>query len=741
MARRSWLRWAALPALVICIAFTGSVVAATQPVMEQGVAVFTWSGSDAQRVTLAGTFNGWDPTATPLTQDEEGVWRVSLPLSVGFHEYKFVVDGAWLPDPSHETTVTNNYGEPNSILYVNALGEIELRADRDQGQALSLPAGDGTVYLALIWHQHQPYYYDAERDALIAPWVRTHITKDYYDMTAMLTEHPDIHVTMNLTPVLLTQIEDIYVKRIAPHLDRKKNRIRTKSFLKKWKGKTDPWIDLMLKETGSFGEYEEGYLFRDEWSAFSVSRVIMARWPEYQALRDKPREAFTVEEKRDLKCFFYLANFDPRFLRGPVTLVTGEVVDLSDIVQESAGPIWTIGRHFTEDDANRLVAETIKIAEAIIPLHRQMRYDTSTHTGQVEVTTTPYYHPILPLIADLHSGHSGSDSAPDSILFSYPSDAAWQVELAVKAYQNWFGEQAYGFWPAEGSVSQQVLDYFAEQNLTWIATGDGVLWRSTPTGLHADRPYVAAGPRGGEVAIFFRDTELSDLIGFSYQRSDPHTAAEDLVNRILAKAPKEKDDSILLTVLLDGENAWEWYEQDPDAIEFLHAVYRKLEQMQEAGQIITVTPAEYLAGNPERGIPSHHVDSLDRIDSLWPGSWIRADFATWVGEDEENRAWYWLSRVREDVERLIGSEDRDLYLGVWRSMGAAEGSDWFWWYGDDQNTGEGDLRWDLLFRAHLRQVYAELRMAGFEIETPDIPSLMDGPSAAEGHGGAMTPGQ
>lgn len=711
------------------------------PTMSDGIVHFAYDAPDADAVYLAGTFNAWDGTALAMEQDEDGLWRADIPLSVGFHEYKFVVGDSWLPDPANPASVTNNYGESNSILYVNAVGEVELRTNEGETDTEEMPAGEGTVYLALVWHQHQPYYYDASADALIAPWVRTHITKDYYDMTSMLLEHPDIHVTMNLTPVLLRQIDEIYVKRIGPFLNREKNRINSVNFLTEWAGRTDPWIDLMLKDTEGFTEDENAYLFRNEWSAFSISRVVMARWPEYLALRDKPRDQFTVADKRDLKCFFYLANFDPRFLRGPVELVTGETVDLSDMVNEAEGPFWTLDRHFTEDDANRLVAEMVKIAEAIIPLHSAMMYDPAERTGQVEVTTTPYFHPILPLIENLHSGKSDSDQAPDSIQFAYPDDAAWQVELAAKAYQDWFGAPATGFWPAEGSVSQEVIDHFAMYGIQWLATGDGVLRKSMPEGMDADRPYSVRGPNGGEVAMVFRDTELSDLIGFAYQRSEPETAAEDLINRILAKAPEKKDDAMLLTVLLDGENAWEWYEQDPDAIEFLTAVYRKLGEMQEAGRIITVTPAEYLAGNPERNVPAHPVDSLDKIEALWPGSWIRADYSTWVGEDEENRAWAWLAKVRQDVDRILPGFNRSEYPGVWNAMGAAEGSDWFWWYGVDQNTGEGDTRWDRLYRAHLRQVYIELREAGFEVQTPEIPSLMDSGDVSDEAGGAMSRGQ
>ncbi len=746
-----------IPFLFVLVILAGCSDPGQPPYAENGEVHFSFYHQNADEVFLSGDFAGWEPRAIPMEQDEAGVWHAATSLSVGFHEYKFIVDGDWIPDPSNPASTTNNYGEKNSVLFMNPVGEVELRAPEGGGgdAMIDAPGGEGFVYLNIIWHQHQPYYMDAAKGQLVAPWVRTHTTKDYYDMTAMLQTHPDIHVTFNFTPVLLEQIQ-LYVDRLGEFYDPSSKRIDADGFLRKYRGKTDPWIDLMLTPTDQFGPEENALLTEGEWNCFSISRVIMERWPEYLALKDKDPATYTEQDKRNLKCFFYLANFDPEFYEKDFNLIVaddGSTLNLTlhDLVKRTAGPPWTLSHPMTEDDANRLVATFYRIAAALDPLNNHMDLRGS-YRRQVEFITTPYFHPILPLIANLHAGKSGTDSAPDSIQFAHEQDARWHVHEAVNYYQNQFGHAPSGMWPAEGSVSAQVVDYFADAGIEWIATGDGVLQKSSPAGMKATTPYRVTGPNGGQVAMFFRDTHLSDLIGFRYQRWEPEQAAEDLMRQIMSRAPANETDTTLVTVLLDGENAWEWYEHDPDAILFLHAVYRKLGELQNQGRLMTTTPNEYLHGNPERGIRPHPLDTLPAVDELWPGSWIAASYATWVGEDEENRGWAWLAKVRNELQFAIdtpppGRQGRmtqyhDQMKRAKRAMYAAEGSDWFWWYGSDQNTGAGDAMWDELYRAHLGVVRSHLQALGYPVSTTPIPPLINPESAQPGEqgGGAMQVG-
>jgi alpha-amylase/alpha-mannosidase (GH57 family) len=714
---------------VICL-LTSS--AFCQPVVTYDGILFTFSASEAEVVHLAGDFNNWDPLNGPMEKVTDSLWTITVRLEPGHYQYRFVVDGQWMYDPMNPATMLNPYGEPHSVFHYKLdgtiayvayePGEVEITSDE-------YSSAGGTLYLAIVWHQHQPNYVDASKDQLIGPWVRTHATKDYYDMTAMLEKYPNVHVAVNLTPVLLMQIEEYYLNRLRPYYDAQNNRILADAFLERWKGHTDPWIDLMLTPTSEFGSEEEYFLYGSDWNCFGISQVQISRFPEYQALRDKPREDFTLQDKLDLKCWFYLAHFDPSFFWGAVQLATGETVDLRDMIEETSSNVFERSLPFSEGDANRLVAESIKVMDAILPLHRQMIYKPDSHQGQIEVTTTPFYHPILPLIFDSRTGDRKGDAYP---YFRKPRDAQIHARQAAESYREWFGQQVYGMWPGEGAVSQEVIPYYAQSGVKWIASGDGVLSKSTPKGMPLYSPYRCQGPDGSDVAMFFRHTALSDYIGFKYQAYDGEEAADDLIRKILSHRP-EVDQQRLLTIILDGENAWEWYRRDIDAKKLLNTFYRKLEALYQTKQVVTVTPIEYIEGNLERGVPSHPIASLPRINKLHAGSWIYADFSTWIGEKEENVAWQWLARVRKDLERTAGkyktlpgnpTHPQQLVELAWQEMFSAEGSDWFWWYGDDQNAAGGERRFDHLFRSHLNQVYYYLNEAGYDIRAPEIPPIL-----------------
>ncbi len=689
----------------------------------------------AQEIFLAGDFNNWNPANLPLSC-EEGVWGRNLKLAPGYYQYRFIVDGNWMADPNNPATVLNNAGQPNSVFRYRLDGTIEYAAYSPGNQtrtADDYPATGGKLYLALIWHQHQPFYLDAAQDQLIAPWVRTHATKDYYDMAATLRSYPAVHVTINLTPVLLLQIEKYYLERLGPFYDSTSNRIHAAELLQQWKGHTDPWVDLMLTPTAEFSAQDLEYLYGGDWNCFGISRVQIARFPEYAALRAKPTSEYTLQDRLNLKCWFYLAHFDPDFLRGSVELETGFTVDITDIISETTPGIFTRGQSFSEDDANRLLAETYKVMAAIIPVHRQLMYHPASRQGQVEISTTPFYHPILPLIANTRNDCSDASSCKGCPDFCRPEDALQQVGQAVEYYHRWFGKAPTGMWPAEGAVSEETLQDYALNNIAWIATGDGVLEKSLGPMANKDTPYRCVTPERGAIAAFFRNTALSDYIGFKYQAYTGEEAADDFIRQILSHSPSPGAGDRLLTIILDGENAWEWYERDVDAKDFLHALYRKLEALYASGQVVTVTPIEYLLGNPARGVPAHPLLTLPELPRLASGSWINADFSTWIGEEEENRAWEWLARVRRDLESATGphallperpSREQQLMELAWQEMYAAEGSDWFWWYGDDQNAPGGERVFDRLFRNHLQQVYRYLQDAGCNILAPNIPCLL-----------------
>ncbi len=607
----------------------------------------------------------------------------------------------------------------------------------------------GTLYLNIIWHQHQPLYLDPELDQLQGPWVRTHGTKDYYDMAAMLEAYPNVHCTFNLTSSLLVQLGKYYVERIGPFVDRKRNRVDAEKFLSKWRGKTDPWIDLALTPTDRLNDRDLHFLLRNAWNALYISDVMVSRFPEYRVLKEKAgrAEPLSEPELRDIKFWFFLAYFDPDFLEHRVKLADGASIDLTDLVYRHYDGTYRLKKVITEDDCNRIVAETYKVLSNIIPIHKKLMYNPKSRTGQIDVATTPFYHPILPLVYDSDLAKICQPDHPLPPRFAYPADAGAQVAKAAAYFKKEFGRRPTGMWPAEGSVAQEIMPVFSDSGMEWIATDEKILFRSEPSNLPQHYPYRVDGRN--PVAVVFRDTALSDKIGFTYQSWRGVDAANDFVNHVLALAPPPGEPERLVTVILDGENAWEWYRYDNDGKEFLHSLYGRLNDLYRTGEIVSVTMSEYIHGNPKRKISPHPVSSMKKIDRLYPGSWINSNFDTWIGIPEKNQAWEYLGIVRHDLERSGISAPRAngsvpkagtkkwFAYQAWEEMYAAEGSDWFWWYGTRQYVPGGTGPFDAAFMGHLNNVYKFARLAGAGMPQREFRAISDSRSIEGVSQGAM----
>lgn len=729
-----------------------------QPVAVESGVRFTYGGTARSSVALVGDFNGWSKQEDRLLPDVSGSWNVTRKISPGIFQYKFLVDDEeYVLDPGNPAIVENyNKSGFNSVFVYTPEGALLLTSETPAPSANPSdhypPTAKKPVYLNIIWHQHQPLYVDPAIDQLRGPWVRTHATKDYYDMTAMLEGYPAIHCNVNLTSSLLYQLQEYYVERLGPFVDRKKNRVDTEGFLKKWAGKTDPWIDLALKSTGEFTTADKDHMYRNSWNAFGISEVMIARFPEYAQLQSRmfldivrTDEFYTEQQLRELKFWFFLAHFDPDFFAGPVKLPDGSVCDLSDLIERRSGDTFHLRKSVTEEDCNRIVAEAYKVMANVVPLHKKMMYHPERLTGQVEVITTPFYHPILPLIYDSDLARTAQPGDPLPARFSYPADAEAQIIKAVQFYKKTFGVEPRGMWPGEGAVAQPVLEILRKNGILWTASDANVLRRSRPAGKSNTTAF--SFPAGdAPIALVFRDTELSDRIGFKYQSYKGEEAAEDFVQSVLSFASDTSDEDILITVILDGENAWEWYRHDIDAKEFLHAFYRKLSRLYELGHVITTTTSEYISGNPNRGIAPHPPEKLPRMEWLHPGSWINASYDTWIGEEEENVAWTYLFRAREDLKSSgIPAPDPRRpaptphtknwfdYM-AWEAMYAAEGSDWFWWYGSDQSAPAGDEPFDIGFRTHLENTYTFAQKAGSRIQSPGFDPILKSGRQGPGQG-------
>ncbi|HPH95222.1 MAG TPA: glucodextranase DOMON-like domain-containing protein [Anaerolineaceae bacterium] len=548
----------------------------------------------------------------------------------------------------------------------------------------AVPADDGEVlYLNLVWHQHQPLYYKNDDGVYTRPWVRVHATKDYYDMASTVQKYPDVHVTFNLTPVLLMQIND-FVKN----------------------GAKDVYWTLSEVPASQLTNEDKDFILRRFFDA-NWDHIIRTH-PGYKALLDKragttdeqiaaAMASFTEQDFRDLQIWFNLAWMDPDFLAAE---------PLKSLVQKDHG--------YSEEDKVTLFNEVKRIMGEIVPLHKQMQ-----DAGQIEVITTPYAHPILPLIYNTDLAKVGNASAelPDQP-FSYPQDAEAQLKKSVEIYTENFGRAPRGLWPGEGSVAREIVPLVTNAGYKWMASGEQVLYKTLgipsftrdtkDTVFQADqlyRPYLVtprpdAPVQGGPVYMVFRDLLISDKIGFTYSGTPGAEAAKDLMQRLENIRARLKASNAtgphLVSIILDGENAWENY--DNDGKEFLNALYKELS---ESKTVKTITPSEYFEKFPEQ----------KELNGLFPGAWFSPNYDTWIGETEEKLAWNYLGEVRANLAKYESGEKKapseEALKTAFDFMYLAEGSDWFWWYGADQDSGN-DSYFDEGYRALLAKVYESL---------------------------------
>lgn len=544
--------------------------------------------------------------------------------------------------------------------------------------------GDDTAVdlkLMLLYHQHQPLYPKDSDGVVTRPWVRVHATKDYWDMAAFLQEY-DIKATFNLTPVLMLQLEELA------------------------NGVKDRYWVLTEVPADRLTEADEQFIF-DRF--FDASSKQIGRFPRYQELRRQKDsfgiDSFTPQDFRDLQLLFNLSWTDPSFL-----------------AEEPLAGLVAKERDYTEADKATVMAEHLAIIQQVIPLHRQM-WDA----GQIEVITTPLAHPILPLITDTNLASVGD---PTALLpanrFREILDARTHIQEGLAEAERLLGRRPEGMWPGEGAVAEAVMPFFAKEGVRWVATGEDVLAPSLGLGsFERDgagtvveaaalyRPYLADNPNDPGVAMFFRDLAISDQMGFQYSGMSPADAAADFIGRMRAIEDRLEAQGAsgthVVSVILDGENAWESY--DDDGIPFFEALYAAIE---EADFFETVLPGEIL---DDLG------DDLPVLPDVWPGAWFSPNYATWIGEPEEATAWDYLFRTRRDLGEAERSNEvpaEDLALAK-RTMLFAEGSDWFWWYGADQDSGNDDY-FDSAFRELLGQVYDQMgRQRPSYVGVPIIP--------------------
>ncbi len=534
---------------------------------------------------------------------------------------------------------------------------------------------DKPLKVVLVWHMHQPYYKEIKTNRCLLPWVRLHAIKDYYDMVAILDRYPGISLTFNLVPSLIEQLQYYASNSVY-----------------------DRHLFLTEKKAEELNPEEKLEVLRD---FFLGNQATMIKpYPRFYQLylkRGEDSEKFSQTVKKfsqqdflDLQVWSNLVWFDPIFRK-----------------DEELAPLFKKKENFTEGDKSRMLARQKSIILSVLPKYKELK-----DRGQIEITLSPYYHPIMPLLCDTEIARVSQPNMPlPQKRFRHPEDLKAQIDSGIALYQEVFGGKPKGMWPSEGGVSDEIVPIMAKAGIEWSATDEEILYRSLNIkDANSNKINLLYKPyevtvKEHKLAFVFRDHFLSDQIGFVYSQWNPQNAAKDLIGKLLdirKNLKGEEIESSLVSIILDGENCWEYYKND--GLDFLNTLYSGLS---EEKLLQTTTVSKFLSETQVQA----------KLAKLYPGSWIDHSFKIWIGEQEDNLAWDLLKETRD---RLIENQEKgkgiseEKIKAAWKEIYIAEGSDWCWWYGSEY-TGPGSELFDVLFRSHLLSVYELL-----DLEPPNV---------------------
>ncbi len=511
--------------------------------------------------------------------------------------------------------------------------------------------------ICFLWHQHQPEYRLNGR--FVLPWVRLHAIKDYADLPRILSEYSIPH-TINLVPSMLEQLDACT------------------------QGVLDPLEELAEINTASLSHEQHRELTR--W-LLTLRDPMMEGLPRLASivshLRSPDHPALSEQEWRDAQVLFHLAWC------GPVTRRRSEPI--RRLLEQ--------GAHYSEDQKVDLM-KTIRglVAEVVPTMLEQSR------AGHIEVSITPFHHPILPLVIDTDAaGECMPRATLPSPAYRAPFHARRHVRRALDDWQRRSGTIPSGMWPAEGSLSMEALEVLAASGVRWTATDEGVLRASAGEQFVRSDVYFPheVATTSGNMMVLFRDHGLSDAIGFEYASWDATSAAADFVRRleerrqlIIHEQGASALEKAVIPVILDGENCWEFYHHNGE--EFLRSLMRHLE---DDDRFTCVTCGEVADSGHAR-----------RLEHLRAGSWINGDFGVWIGSPTKNLAWSLLGQAMQALAQAGHDEET-----VAARMEVLEASDWFWWY-DERHQAPHREEFDRIFRARLRDV--------FESCNTDVPDVL-----------------
>jgi len=505
-----------------------------------------------------------------------------------------------------------------------------------------------SVLVSFLWHMHQPFYKDLVKRNYVMPWTYLHATKDYLGMAALAEEFPDIHQTFNLVPSLVLQVEE-YASGQA----------------------RDPSFDLAFKPVDELTNAERTRVIND---FFPVPvRTMLEPFPRYRELHSRRNGAstsFSDQEIRDIQVWWTLVWMD--YDRRPFEFVEK-------------------GRDFSEKDKAALKTLVVQTIGEVVPAYRRVQ-----DQGTIEISTTPFYHPILPVLIDSHV----DGRVPVDVHFPY--DAREQLARAQEFMRRHFGRVPEGLWPSEGSVSNDSALLVSSLGFRWMATDEGILAKSGVDLSWDNRRRLYHPYQRGDITLFFRDRTMSDLIGFQYMHASANESASDLIHRL-----RDLPDGSHVLIALDGENPWDYYPNS--GRDFLR---RAFDGIQQDPGLEAVTLSEAMNRLP-----------AEKLNWLAPGSWANANFSIWIGHAEDHQAWYWIVRAREALMARKGHVPQDQWDLAYEELLIAEGSDWMWWFGNDFSS-DSDAVFDLLFRQHIGNIFQLIGMPEPEgLQTPIKKSL------------------
>jgi len=562
-----------------------------------------------------------------------------------------------------------------------------------------------SVDLVFLWHMHQPDYRDYSSGDFVLPWTYLHAIKDYTDMAYHLERHPKVRAVVNFVPILLDQLED-YADQFAT------GKLR------------DPLLRLLVHEDSCELTPEQRQLALDACFRSNHTKMI-SPYPAYKRLL----ELFNrLQADGEIALSYLSGQYVADLLTWYHLAWCGESIRRD---HKLVAKLMSKAEGYSYEDRKQLLGLIGELISGIIPRYRKL-----AESGQIELSATPHYHPLAPLLIDFASAREAMPDSPLPESPHYPKGrlrVTAHIELAKKSHLQRFGAEPNGMWPAEGSISTETLQVFAAEGCQWIASGEGVLVNSLS---HAKqtipvreqylyRPYRLEKGADG-LTCFFRDDRLSDLIGFEYSRWHGKDAAQNFVEQIEAIAAYAPEGEIpVVSVILDGENAWEYYPYN--GFYFLDELYASLEVHTD---IHTNTFNDYLKSCTART----DCAKIRSLSSIVAGSWVYGDFSTWIGSKDKNRAWDLLCVAKQSFDMVMSSDRLSIaeQEAAEKQLLSCESSDWFWWFGD-YNPSHSVASFDRLFRHNLSELYRLLKL-------PPPMNLSEPVSQGGGHpeaGGAM----